>query len=365
MIAVMIDMVDKLAPIATKMQQEELDSLPEKITHALLTSKNGDFYPAFHALCGLISAHALRQWDELLQEKEREITADKEPIPTLARTMLLQSINTARQLAAFTLQDIDGVVAIEEAKFSHMRDVVGIASYLLKQNRVKEAYHWIVQKEDRRSQMDDYDNGYYACFVDEEYRHMRPSLRHAYYEAKILEALGNNEGAQERRWACFQMRLSAEILRDYVAKLPDFEEFSVLDKAFDHAMHSDDVLLSLRFFMEWPRLDLANKFIIKNNSRWNGDDYHYLPQAAKNLEHEYPLAASILYRSLINVILAKKRKSAYRYAATYCKKLRDLAPLADEEGSTHGFWQPHSHYMQNLLKKYPRTDSFWQLHDVR
>jgi len=53
-------------------------------------------------------------------------------------------------------------------------------------------------------------------------------------------------------------------------------------------MHSDDLLLALRFFIEWPRLDMACQIIVNNHGRWNGDDYHYLPQAAKIMEHEYP-----------------------------------------------------------------------------
>jgi len=204
------DAVDKLPLIATKITRSELDSLPEKITHALLEKENGDFYPAFHALCGLVLADALRQWDELLQEKEREIAVDKEAVPSFGKTMLIQKINTARQLTAFTLHDIDGVVAREEEKPGHMRNVVGIASYLLKHNRAEETYLWIRQKEDRHSRMEDYDNGHYMCFVDEEYQQMRPSLRHAVYEAKNLEALGDNEGAQQRRCACFQLRLSPD-----------------------------------------------------------------------------------------------------------------------------------------------------------
>jgi len=176
------DAVDKLPLIATKITRSELDSLPEKITHALLEKENGDFYPAFHALCGLVLADALRQWDELLQEKEREIAVDKEAVPSFGKTMLIQKINTARQLTAFTLHDI----------------------------RAEETYLWIRQKEDRHSRMEDYDNGHYMCFVDEEYQQMRPSLRHAVYEAKNLEALGDNEGAQQRRCACFQLRLSPD-----------------------------------------------------------------------------------------------------------------------------------------------------------
>jgi len=362
--AVYDEALEKLAIIAGSMKKTELDALPAKITDVLFASDYLDLNAAVRAVCGLMSPKSLRQWDALLKERQ-QVEADPNDAIYMAKVIRKSRIESARQLLAFMLGDIDAVLALEGEKHAHLQNSVGIASYLLKNCRAEEALAWIRQKQDKNSLKPNYDSGSYDCYVDEDYKKLRPSLRYAYYETKILEFLGDKNAAQQRRWEGFKLHLSPELLRDYVNNLPDFEEFATLDKAFDHVMNSDELLRALSFFITWPRLDLASRLVIKNNGRWDGDDYHSLPDAAKALEHEHPLAATILYRALVEAVLAKKRRRAYNYAANYCKKLRDLAREADKQDRARGFWRNHETYMKKLFDSHRRNRAFWELHDVR
>lgn len=68
----------------------------------------------------------------------------------------------------------------------------------------------------------------------------------------VLEAEGNRQEAQDLRWAMFERDLSPQPLRDYLARLPDFDDVEALDRAFAQAAASDDFGAALGFLMDWP-----------------------------------------------------------------------------------------------------------------
>jgi len=68
----------------------------------------------------------------------------------------------------------------------------------------------------------------------------------------VLEAEGRRGEAQDLRWAMFERDLSAPVLRDYLARLPDFDDVEALDRALAHAAAYPDVETALGFLMDWP-----------------------------------------------------------------------------------------------------------------
>ena len=68
----------------------------------------------------------------------------------------------------------------------------------------------------------------------------------------LLEAEGQRDEAQAMRWDMFERDLSAPVLRDYLARLPDFDDVEALDRAFAHAAVHPDFEAAMRFLMEWP-----------------------------------------------------------------------------------------------------------------
>lgn len=115
-------------------------------------------------------------------------------------------------------------------------------------------------------------------------------------EIAVLEAEGRTEGADEARWARFERTLSAEDLRAFIARLPDFEDVVATDRAFDLASIHPDAMRGLAFLMGWPALREAADMIMARAGEIRGghDD---IPLWAARLGARHPLAAVLLLRA--------------------------------------------------------------------
>lgn len=122
-----------------------------------------------------------------------------------------------------------------------------------------------------------------------------PGLSPAWEAAAIalLEAEGRKAEAQALRWSLFERDLSAPVLRDYLARLPDFDDVEALDRAFAHAADAPDFNAAMRLFMDWPaHREAANLVLARpREARKVG-----LPARdwASRLAQRYPDAASLL-----------------------------------------------------------------------
>uniref|UniRef100_UPI00404819A5 DUF6880 family protein n=1 Tax=Yoonia sp. TaxID=2212373 RepID=UPI00404819A5 len=123
-----------------------------------------------------------------------------------------------RQTIATARGDIDLLIELEEKKRTHMQDTLGIATQLLEAGRATEALDW-VRKPGRRT----FDG------ADGDLSPARVSL-----EARVLEVLDDKPAAQALRWHCFEAALSADVLREYLKNLPDFEDIEAEERA--HAL---------------------------------------------------------------------------------------------------------------------------------
>lgn len=159
------------------------------------------------------------------------------------------------------------------------------------------------------------------------------------------------------RWRCFEARLSADILRDYLNQLPDFEDIESEDRAHALALEKAEPEGALQFLLDWPRLDLVAKLIVRHPDSWDGSKWHILPKVAALLEHDYPLAATILYRALLGDILDRARSKAYGHGAKY---LGELGLLAQETDPTRPSKMiDHSTDLAELKKVHPCKSGFW------
>ena len=75
------------------------------------------------------------------------------------------------------------------------------------------------------------------------------------------------------------------------------------------------------------------------------------------LEHDHPLAATILYRALLDDILTRARSKAYGHGATYLGKLALMAEDADAARS--GEFPSHATYLAGLKKAHHRKSGYW------
>jgi hypothetical protein len=334
-----IRMVGELCQV---LPEPDAHLMPERIMALLGESMHGYLTDLATTVAPHLPQDTLTRWDGNLKEAIADRKAQEKTRKsdgwfysiTSQWTEMRQTIATARG-------DIDLLVGLEEKKQPHMQDTLGIAAQLLQAGRASEALDWVRKPGQRR--FND---------ADGDVSPVRVSL-----EARILEALDDKPAAQALRWRCFEAVLSADILREYLKHLPDFEDMEAEERAHALALEKAEPEAALLFFLDWPRLDLAAKLIETHPHRWNGGNWHTLPKVAKLLEHEYPLATTVLYRALLDDILVRARSKAYSHGAKYLAKLTLLATAADP--SRPSGVVDHATYLARLKKNHPRKSGFW------
>lgn len=83
--------------------------------------------------------------------------------------------------------------------------------------------------------------------------------------------------------------------------------------------------------------------------------FDFIDLAAERLEPKEPLAATLLYRKMIDFTLGRARSSRYGHAARH---LRRCAWLAQQVGDWRGHL-PHAEYLADLRKQHGRKLGFW------
>lgn len=173
----------------------------------------------------------------------------------------------------------------------------------------------------------------------------------------VLEALGRNEEAQAFRWTCFERDLSADYLRAYLGKLPDFEDIEAEERAMAIAMGDPDVLIALQFFLEWRSPARAAELLMGRHAEIDGNAYEVLSPAAEALANGYPLAATLASRAMIDFTLRHGRSKRYRHAARHFVTCAELAPHIEDFGA----FETHGDYVARLRKHHGLKVGFWSL----
>ncbi|WBU64755.1 DUF6880 family protein [Paracoccus aerodenitrificans] len=332
--------------LVEKLSSADADLLPDKIMAALGESSHGYLADLTRAVVPHLPKDTLTRWDADLKAAitERKAAEEKRKSDGWHYSMTSQW-SEMRQSIATARGDLDLLIALEAKKHAHMQDTLGIATKLLEAGRTADALDWL-RKPGQRAYGEP-DDGL--------------SPDQVRLEARILEAMDDRRAAQALRWRCFEARLSAETLREYLKNLPDFEDMEAEEKAHAIALNHASPETALQFFLDWPRLDRAAQVIVAHRHHWDGRDWHILPKIAGTMEHDHPLAAMILYRALLDDILTRARSKAYSHGAKYLAKLTLLA--VDADPARPNGMTDHATYLAGLKKAHPRKAGFWGLVD--
>ena len=155
--------------------------------------------------------------------------------------------------------------------------------------------------------------------------------------------------------------MSAEHLRAYLKRLPDFEDFDAEPKALDLAHAHPEAARALAFFVEWPALDRADRLARERATALDGRLYEALRPAAEALEGKFPEAASLLYRRMVESVLDRGSSKQYPYAARDLKSCTDLAPRLPSPASI----ESHEDFLARLRSSHGRKYGFWGLMEPR
>ena len=213
-----------------------------------------------------------------------------------------------------------------------------VAERLIAANRPAEALTWLDKPRQR--------------FEDDDLESADTDLR-----VSALEAMGRKDDAQLVRWRHFERFLSAEHLRAYLNRLPDFDDFEAEQNALDVAVGHAQTARALAFLIGWRALDRADRLVRERLATLDGRLYEVLRPAAEALEEKFPEAASLLYRHLVESVLDRASSKQYRYAARDFQSCTRLSARLPMPGSI----EAHTAFVSRLQKAHGRKFGFWAL----
>ena len=172
-----------------------------------------------------------------------------------------------------------------------------------------------------------------------------------------LEALGRSDEAQQQRWEYALMELSRRHLRDYLKRLPAFEDSVAEERALDLVAEHDDLQEALWFLLHWPEPRRAARLVLATPKPLNGDAYMLLAPLAELLEKDHPLAATRCLRAMVDFSLKVGRSKRYPHAARHLQTCHVLASRINSWGEL----VDHHTYATQLRRDHGRKYGFWSL----
>jgi hypothetical protein len=174
---------------------------------------------------------------------------------------------------------------------------------------------------------------------------------------RIQRELAMPDDAAKTAWRIFRRHRSEETLATLLASIGEHRRAEVIEG--ESALILREVALSLtdaRFLMNQDRMDEAESYLLARAAQLNGDAYDSIAPLAKRLDESgRPLLATILYRALLDSILARGQTGAYTYGVRYLKRLDLLAGQV----TTWREFPSHETYKNDLLRAHGRKTSFW------
>jgi hypothetical protein len=168
-----------------------------------------------------------------------------------------------------------------------------------------------------------------------------------------LEAVGRTEEAQRWRREFALERLSIPHLRDYLRRLPDFEDGPACEEALDLVQRHPHGPAALAFLHHWPDRRRTARLILERPEQLPGGG-ELLEAVVEVLEASQPLAASLCLRAMVEHILEMGHSSRYTRAVRHLASCRRLASRINDWGRI----PHHNAYARDLLRAYGHRMGF-------
>jgi hypothetical protein len=329
------------------------EQLADQVFRSLIQNDYGQFDDLVQALRPALGPAGLEHL------KQRMIALKAEPVPQsaaserqvvgwgsggpfyadeIAERSRVSTVRLALQDIADAQGDVDSFVAQYEEPVRKVPNIAaGIARRLLAADRASEAWDTLEATEHRRGGWPDYE--WEDARID------------------VLEALRRGDEAQAARWSCFERSLSTRHLRDYLKRLPDFDDFDAEQRALAYAEQYGSLIQAVSFLVSWPSMDKAAKMVVQRAGELDGNYYEILTPATEALGTKYPLAATLMLRAMIDFCLTQSRSSRYGHAARHLRTCSGLALAISDYGS----FETHDAYIIKLHREHGRKTAFWNV----
>jgi len=173
----------------------------------------------------------------------------------------------------------------------------------------------------------------------------------------VYRRLGDTDRATEVAWRIFRAYRSKDTLETLLSVIGDSERERVIEDevrsilAAGKLSHSD-----AEFLIAAGRMDEAEAYLLNHADELDGGRYTSLLPLAESMERDRRwLAASIIYRALLDSILARAISKYYHHGIRYLKKLDSLAQKVPDWKQL----EDHGSYRAMLREAHSRKKSFW------
>jgi hypothetical protein len=173
----------------------------------------------------------------------------------------------------------------------------------------------------------------------------------------IYEKLGDREKLADMAWRIFLNSRSKQTLEELLQVIGEDKYEQVVDEQSKQILEDEKLSYTdAAFLIEMSRLDDADTYILLNADKLDGDLYWSLLPLAKEMEKEECwLAASVIYRALLESILRRAISKYYNHGVRYLKKLDKLSSKVEDWRSL----LPHRDYKEELTRIHFRKKAFW------
>lgn len=349
--AVFENALEAIGPVAVAAKLPPAQ-LAESVTVALFDNGYAQYDGIVSVMAEALGADGLKSLKAIMEQRAKK---PPEPEPDSKKRMIgygsggpiyqedldlrqhSRTIKSAVEDIADALGDVDGFIATHSAEQRRNPYFAAeIAERLLNAGRVDEALAALAGAEaDRRKggHFPDWDRMNIAA----------------------LEASGQAQAAQDARWSLFETGLQASYLRDYLKRLPDFDDIEAEERAIAHASAYPQFGAGLYFLLTWPKLDAAARMVLDRSSELNGNQYELLVDVAREISEESPLASTLALRAMIDFALENGRSKRYPYIAKHLIECEKLSHRIDDFRN-HG---DHQIYVARLKERHGRKTEFW------
>lgn len=192
------------------------------------------------------------------------------------------------------------------------------------------------------------------------------ALTHPWYDdltelrIEALEIDGNYVQVQKERVEWFNRSLSSKVYGQILSHVkPEFKDAFKKD-AIKKAFSYEEPHAALAFLIQAQEFDEAIKLTRLKLDQLDGGQYRLLRQAADIFSKIDALTATLLYREMLEAVVAATRSKYYNYAA---KDLVSCDNLSTEITNWE-IYENHQAYLEQFKVKHKRKVSFWGEYDI-
>ena len=174
--------------------------------------------------------------------------------------------------------------------------------------------------------------------------------------AKCYEKLNNKDKLIEIKRTIYDHSPNKNSYNELIRLLPENKKADFQKQVLEDAMKLDNLTNAIQLLFALNRVDLAEKMIIEKADKLDGF-YGRLLELVDLFENDNRIIPQvILYRALLLDILDRAYSKAYKYAASYYKKLEQLNNQVEEFPENI---ENNEDFQMFLEKRHGRKKAFW------